>query len=154
VVNRDLVRAVEEKIQEKRRSTISSLSLHFSQIVSDKLRFQKLCSHWVPKMLMEEHKIKRQANVLTFLTRYNEQGDEFLSRTVTGDETWVSHVIPKSKQQSMEYRYTTLSIKKKFKQTISIRKIMCTVFWGRKCILFGEFLPQGSIINAGVYCDS
>jgi hypothetical protein len=32
VVNEDLVRAVEEKIQENRQFTISSLSLHFPQI--------------------------------------------------------------------------------------------------------------------------
>jgi nitrogenase subunit NifH len=66
VVNKDLVFAVEEKIQENRRFTISSLSLHFPQIsrsflheiLSDKLRFRKLCSLWVPKMLMEEHEMK------------------------------------------------------------------------------------------------
>jgi hypothetical protein len=68
VVNEDLVRAVEEKIQENRRFAILSLSLHFPQIswsllhkiVSEKLRFQKLCSHWVPKMLMDEHKIQNK----------------------------------------------------------------------------------------------
>jgi histone-lysine N-methyltransferase SETMAR len=27
------------------------------------------------------------------------------------------------------------------------------VFWDKKCVLFVEFLPQGSTINAGVYCD-
>jgi hypothetical protein len=32
VVNEDLVSAMEEKIQENRRFTISSLSLHFPQI--------------------------------------------------------------------------------------------------------------------------
>jgi hypothetical protein len=70
VVNEDLVRAVEEKIQENRRFTISSLSMHLPQIsrsllhktVSDKLRFQKLCSHKVPKLLTEEHKMKQQAS--------------------------------------------------------------------------------------------
>jgi hypothetical protein len=49
VVNEDLVRTPEEKIQEYRRFTISSLSLHFPQIllsllheiVSDKLHFRK-----------------------------------------------------------------------------------------------------------------
>jgi hypothetical protein len=61
----------------------------------------------------DEHKMKRQASALTFLTRYSEQGDDFLSRIVTGDETWVSHVIPESKQQSMEWRHTSLPIKKK-----------------------------------------
>jgi transposase-like protein len=67
VVNEDFMRAVEEKIQENRRSTISSLCLHFPQIlrsllheiVSDKLRFRKLCSRWVPKVLTDENKMNR-----------------------------------------------------------------------------------------------
>jgi hypothetical protein len=29
-----------------------------------------------------------------------------------------------------------------------------TVFWDRKCVLLVEFLPQGSTVNAGVYCDT
>jgi hypothetical protein len=76
VVNEDLVRAVVEKIKENRRFTISSLSLYVPEIswsplhkiVSDILRFQKLCSHWLLKPLTEEYKMKRQASVLTFLT--------------------------------------------------------------------------------------
>jgi hypothetical protein len=66
-VNEDFVRAVDEKIQENRRFTISSLSLHFPQspqsllhkILSDILRFRRLCSRWVPKMLTDKHKIKQ-----------------------------------------------------------------------------------------------
>jgi histone-lysine N-methyltransferase SETMAR len=54
----------------------------------------------------------------------------------------------------MEWRHTSSSIKKKFKQTIPTRKIMCTVFWDRKSVLLVELLPQGSTINAGVYCDT
>ena len=50
MVIEDLVRAVEEKIKENRRFIIMSLFLHFPQIswsllheiVSDKLKFQKL----------------------------------------------------------------------------------------------------------------
>ena len=60
VVNEDLVRAVEGKIRENTRFTIMSLSLHFPQIsrsllheiVPDKLKFQKLCARWVPKIEM------------------------------------------------------------------------------------------------------
>jgi hypothetical protein len=58
VVNVDLVRAVEEKNKENRRFTISSPSMHFLQIsrsfheiMFDKLRFRKLCSRWLPKMI-------------------------------------------------------------------------------------------------------
>jgi hypothetical protein len=49
---------------------------------------------------------------------------------------------------------TSSPIKKKFKQTISTCKIMCTVFWDRKHIMLVEFLPQGSTINVGVNCDT
>jgi len=162
VVIENLVCAVEEKIRENRRFTIMSLSLHFPQIsqsllheiVSDKLGFRKLCAHWVPKMLMEEHKFKWQASVLDFLTRYSEEGDNFLSRLVTGGETWLSHATPESKQQSMEWKHTSSPTRTKFKQTTSTRKIMCTLFWDRKGVLLVDFLPQGSTINAGVHCDT
>jgi hypothetical protein len=76
VVYEDMLSAVEEKIQENKQFTISLLSLHFPQIsqallheiVSDKLCFWKLCLQWVLKMLEEEHRMKRQASALTFLT--------------------------------------------------------------------------------------
>ena len=161
-MNEDLVHAVEVNIRENRRFTITSLSVHFPQIspsflheiVSDKLKFRKLCAHWVPKILTEEHKLKWQAGALDFMTRYSEEGDNFLSRVVTGDETCMLHTTPESKQQSMDWRHTSSPTKTKFKQTTSTRKIMCSVFWDRKGFLLVDFVPQGSTINAGVYCDT
>jgi transposase len=54
VVNEDLVRAVEEKIQENRRFAISSLSLHIPQ------NSRSFIHGWAPKMLTDEHKIKQE----------------------------------------------------------------------------------------------
>ena len=160
VVNEYSVRAVEDKIRQNRRVTITSLSLYFPQMswsrlheIVSNLSFGN-CARWVPKMLTEEHKLKRQAIALDSPTRYSEEGDDFLSRVVTGDETWVSHATPESKQQSMEWRHTSSPTKTKFKQTTSTRKIMCTAFWDRKGVLLVDFLPQGSTINPGVYCDT
>ena len=115
VVRDDLVRAVEAKFREDRRFTTSSLSLHFQQIsrtvlyeiVTNPLDFRKLCSDWVPKMVSEEHNKKRAASALTFVKRYSEQGDRFLSQIVTRDETRVSHLTPESKQKSLEWRHTS-----------------------------------------------
>jgi hypothetical protein len=39
---------------------------------------------------------------MQFLQQYHE-GEAFLQRTVTGDETWVDHYEPASKHQSMEW---------------------------------------------------
>ena len=77
-----------------------------------------------------------------------------LSHIVTGDKTWVSHITPESKQQSLHWKHTGLPKRKKFNQTFSTRKIMCTIFWNRQGVLLVEFLPQGTTINSAVYCET
>jgi len=68
------------------------------------VRYRKLCAHWMPKMLKDDHKTKRMGSALKFLTHYAQEGDEFLDLFVTGNETWVFHHTPESKQQSLEWR--------------------------------------------------
>lgn len=92
-------------------------------------------------MLTEEHKTKRLASALSFLERYSNEGDDFLSHIVTGDETWVAYVAPESKQQSMEWRHSSSPRKVKFKQTISAQKIMCSVL-GQKGGVAGRFFAS------------
>jgi len=85
---------------------------------------------------------------LTFLMRYHKEGDGMLSHIVTGDETWVSHITPETKQQSLHWKHTGSLKRNKLKQTFSIRKI-----WDRQGVLLIEFLPQGTTINSAVYCE-
>jgi len=104
-------------------------------------------------MLTEEHKKQRVACALKFLMRYHKEGDGMLSHIVTGDEMWVSHIKPESKQQLLHWKHTGLSKRKKFKQMFSTRKIICTVFWDRQGVLLVEFLSQDTTINSAVYCE-
>ncbi|GBM40912.1 hypothetical protein AVEN_234046-1 [Araneus ventricosus] len=67
-------------------------------------------------MFTDVHKTKRLGSALTFLTRYSEEGNEFLNKIVTGSETWVCHVTLESKQQSMEWRHSWSPTKKNSKQ--------------------------------------
>ncbi|GFW96623.1 uncharacterized protein TNCV_2846801 [Trichonephila clavipes] len=53
---------------------------------------------------------------LTFLQRYHDDGDEILDRTITGNETWISHFTPETKQHSMHWRHTGSPVWTKFKQ--------------------------------------
>ncbi|GFX08184.1 mariner Mos1 transposase [Trichonephila clavipes] len=103
-------------------------------------------------MLTDEHKTKRLGSALSFFERYRNEGNDFLSHIVTGDETWVAYFTPESKQQSMEGWQSSSPRKVKFKQTISAQKIMCTVFWDRKDVLLVNFLTRGDTINAVAYC--
>jgi len=107
----------------------------------------------VHKVLKEEHKNERVACALKFLMRYHKEGFDMLSNFVTGDDTWVSHITPESKQQSLHWKHTGSPERKKFKQTFSTRETMCTLFWDRQGVLFVECLPQGTTIDYAVYCE-
>ncbi|GBM22178.1 Histone-lysine N-methyltransferase SETMAR [Araneus ventricosus] len=162
VVNDGLVAKVNEKIRENRRFTIRMLCDEFPEIsktvlheiVTNRLSYRKLCSCWIPKMLTDVHKTKRLGSALTFFTRYREEGNEFLNKIVTGDETSVYHVTSELKQQSMEWRHSRSPTPKKFKTTLSAHKIMSIVFWDRQGILLDQFLPRGENINAVRCCET
>jgi len=64
-------------------------------------------------MLTEDHKSQRIVTSREFLNRYADEGEAFLDSIVTGDETWVYHFTPESKQQSLEWRHSRSSKKKK-----------------------------------------
>ncbi|GFW38021.1 uncharacterized protein TNCV_4632221 [Trichonephila clavipes] len=72
---------------------------------------------YMPKNLTPEQKIQCLGAALTFLQRYHE-GDQFLDRIVTGDETWLSNFTPETKQQSMHWRQSGSPVRMKFKQML------------------------------------
>ena len=79
--------------------------------------------------MLDEHKTKRMAAALTFLGHYSDAGNPFMTRIITGDETWVCYSSPKSKRKSMEWHHAHSPTKlKKFKTVLSTRKLMATIF--------------------------
>jgi hypothetical protein len=103
------------------------------------------------------HKMQRMASAWTFPKHYHKDGNELLNHIVrvTDDETWVSFVNVETKVQSKQWMQTYSPNKpKKFKQTLSTRKLMATVFWGRKGVQMVEFLQQGMTITSEMYCKT
>lgn len=109
VITEELVDNVQAKIQEDRRVKISELCDHFPavsrgtmhEIVRNCLGYKKICARWVPHQLTDDHLSKRMGSCLEMLTRYHNEGEEFLDRLITCDETWVSYITPESKNDSM-----------------------------------------------------
>lgn len=83
---------------------------------------------------------------LNFLEGYDKDGDKMLGHIVTGDETWVLYVTPKTKLQPLEWHHPRLPSKpKKFKQIIwrpPWRVILCV------------FMPRGETRNAETYFET
>ncbi|GBM90647.1 Histone-lysine N-methyltransferase SETMAR [Araneus ventricosus] len=104
-------------------------------------------------MLTEIHKTNRMGAALEFLSRYHTDGEDFLNRIVTDDETWVAHANAETKQQSMAWGHTDSPTRlRKALQTLSARKLMVTVFWDAQGILLIEVMTRGTTINSVVYC--
>ncbi|XP_045132250.1 histone-lysine N-methyltransferase SETMAR-like [Portunus trituberculatus] len=114
------------------------------QIIHDELGFHKVCARWVPRELTAEHKRKRLEVCQRLLDRYNNDGERFLSRIVTGDETWVHHYEPESKRQSMEWKHPGSPATKKFKTQASARKVMLTLFWDSKDLYWKTTWKRGA----------
>ena len=73
------------------------------ETIHNRLAFHKVCARWVPKQLKELHKEKRSDVFKWLLDCYGAEGDNFLERTVMGDETRIHHCQRQSKCQSMEW---------------------------------------------------
>jgi hypothetical protein len=52
------------------------------------LEYRKVCARWVPQMFTQEHKEYHMQVCQDLLNQYEAEGDSFLDRIITGDETW------------------------------------------------------------------
>lgn len=118
------------------------------------LGYRKVCARWVPRNLTQEQKDQRVAMCQDLLEQYETEGESFLDRIITGDETWCHHYSPENRRQSMEWKHADSPTKKKFKTQPSAGKVMCTVFWDRKGVIHVEFLERGETVNSDRYIET
>ena len=71
--------------------------------------------------------------------------DDFLSRLVTVDETWVHYYEPENKAQSCQSVGPGSPRPKKFKTQPSAGKVIATVFWDAQDVML-DFLAKKSTI--------
>jgi len=105
-------------------------------------------------MLIEKHKKTQMDAVLMFLMCHSEESVNLLDSIVIGDEMWVFHHTPESKQQLLEWRHTHSALKRKFKTSTSTSRVMATVFWDRKGVLLVNYMPHRTTVNAAAYCET
>src|SRR3954468_7803297 len=89
---------LQKTIKENRRICVLELSSNIGvsagsidTIIHEHLLYSTATARWVPKMLTEQHNQARVSACQQLLDRFSEDGETFLERIVTGDETWVHH---------------------------------------------------------------
>ena len=113
----------------------------------------KVCARWVPRLLTDEMKQNRLATSIENLRMIKEDYELFLSRIITGDETWLHHYDPESKQESMQWKHPSSPTPLKCKVQSSAGKIMATIFWDCDGILLIDYMPHKVTITGVYYAE-
>ena len=155
----DQVNRVDALIRQDRRYKVRDLALELDisksvvHEIVQKLGYRKVSARWVPKQLTDVHKEQRRVMSAQLLDRFRFRHAE-LENVITGDETWVHHVTPETKRDSMTWKHAGSPVARKFKVQNSARKMMATVFWDSKGVLLVHFTPHGETVNAANYCET
>lgn len=122
-------------------------------ILHNHLNMEKLCARWVPRLLTLDQKLLRKTISTDNLALYRRNPNEFLRRFITVDETWVHHYTPENKEQSKQWVGKGEPTPKKAKTILSANKVMATVFWDARGIIYIDYLEKGNTITGQYYAE-
>ena len=160
VTDEEMCNKVWELVYSDRRVKVEEIAnaLHISHgsvstNLHDRLGMRKLTARWVPKSLSDEQMATRASVCSALLKRFRSKEDDFLSRLVTVDETWVHYYDPENKAQSRQWVGPGSPRQKKFKTQSSAGKLMATVFWDAQGVIMLDFLAKKSTITGAYYAN-
>ena len=116
-------------------------------IIHEHLGMSKVSARWVPRNLNMQDRQQRVESSQELLEVYNANPEDFHTRLVTGDETWLHHWDPDTKKESMQWKHPGSPSLKKFRTQPSASKVMATVFWDSKGIILIDDKPAGTSIT-------
>ncbi len=98
-------------------------------IVTKKLKYRKICTHWIPHTLTAKQCTAHVTNCKKNLIRFRKVGNAFLNCIVTGDESWCHYYIPTNKQFSLIWKHKNLPQAVKTRSKTSAGKVTLMPFW-------------------------
>lgn len=157
-IDATLIQNVKDVVYADRRVTIRDIcdetgysfgTVH--RVLTNNLNMHKVSARWVPRLLSDDNKVRRVAASRKFLRRYDREGDEFLSRIVTTDETWLFMYDPETKEQSKQWKTPSSPPPKKARVTKSAGKQMYIFFADIQGMILQHAVPTGMTVNARYY---
>ena len=113
-----------------------------------KLGLVKKLDIWVPHELKEIH-LTQRISTCDLLFKRN-QDESFLKRIVTGDEKWVVYNNTERKRSWSKHGEPSQPTSK---PELHQKKVMLSIWWDYKGVVYYELLPRGRTINSEVYCQ-
>ena len=154
------IAAVEAIVKKNRCVTVHEIAAHLGMshgsahhIVHNVLQFHKLSARWVPSQLTAELKERRVDACQEHFRLFEAEGDGFLVRIVTRDETWVQYHQPETKQASKEWCHSSSPKPKQCRTQPSAGKVKLTFFWDERGVILEHYMPGGNTVTSATYAD-
>ena len=119
---------------------VSISSEHVVNILHTYLCMRKLCSRWVLRLLKIDQKCICVTTSEQNLAYFNRNPKDFLRRPVMVGETWIHHYTLESREGSKQWVKPGESALKRSKTQKSAKKVMTSVFWDARGMIFIDYL--------------
>ena len=138
------IATIEEYVMKDRRITFWQVGESFDigygtakDILTNVLGMRRVCARWVSRLL-----VPVRVQICTELQqRLSDEGDSFLNKVITCDETWFHFFEPESKQQSSMWKHT-------WSPSPSVGKV---IFCDTKGIVLNYMVSDKTIVNGDYY---
>ncbi|QQP51848.1 Uncharacterized protein FKW44_013316, partial [Caligus rogercresseyi] len=148
----DFIEAVRVYVEVDRQVTMEELAIKFEtsintifHVLHDDLGFLIKSARWIPKMLTEDHKMKRVRCAQAFLKLNFELELGFLEKIVMMDETSVSFFTPESKRGSSQWLPKG--------SNPPLKKQMVLSFFDNCGVIFQHYLLVRTSVTAAMFKD-
>ena len=154
LISYDFLQEIEEEICSNRHVMIRELHHIIPEVskstiheaVTEKLGYRKLCAHWVPKMITDDHKTKWVGSTLKFLMRYKEMSlwtplwlemkRGFFTTLLNPSNSHCNGaicILPEPKISKLQFQW-----KKSWRPFSGTEKAF---FWSTSCLLLQQLMP-------------
>ena len=160
IISQEMIDRVERLVLNNRQIRVAELASECGisngsvyTIIHEHLDMSKVSVRWVPRNLNRQERQQRVESSQELLKVYNANPEDFHTRLVTGDETWLHHWDPDTEKESMQWKRPSSPPPKKFRTQPSASKVMATVFWDSKGIILIDYKPAGTSITGEYYAN-
>jgi len=123
------------------------------QMLHEELGMRKLCAKMIPKLLTWVQKEHRLNVCKDLLERTETDGTAWMSRIITGDESWVFEYDPETKRQSQQWVEEGGTRPVKARMSKSKVKSLLLAFFDINGLVHHEYLPAGQTVTGSFYIE-
>ena len=132
-------------------SSLSGLSLSYVfSILKEKLKLQKICSHWIPHLLTSEQKKDCVEKASVLLSRFKNWDSRHLREVVTGDQTCAYFFEPDNKLNNKMWVGENNERPMVARRSRSVRRVMYALFFDSDGIVAPVSVPENCSVNRDI----